>query len=180
MSLVDDESGISSKQVMNILIHSTNGEIVTQSEQKYHDASDRPPLQIIPIIQNLHSGEINENDSDILSYSAENVVDSLHKTVSESYTDLIFVKSEWNDAEIELSQIDSEIKKSKASIQKIMNQYGIVSSPVSAVIATLENEKSCVKSELNSNEQITKQRRNDLIHQIDGQKTEIKRSGTNL
>ncbi|GAB7015837.1 hypothetical protein JCM10550A_12050 [Methanogenium cariaci] len=101
-------------------------------------------------------------------------MDSLHKTVSESYTDLIFVKSEWNDAEIELSQIDSEIKKSKASIQKIMNQYGIVSSPVSAVIATLENEKSCVKSELNSNEQITKQRRNDLIHQIDGQKTEIK------
>ncbi len=174
LPLMDDKSGISSSQVMNILIYSTNGQTATLSEQKCPAVSDWQPSQIIPIILNSLSGDKTDIECDILSYSAENIVNSLHETINESHANLIAVKSEWDEAESEYSQLNLEIEKSNASVQKIMDQYGIVSGPVPVVIATLEKTKCNAKSELNSTEQTIKPRRNELIRQIEILNTEKK------
>lgn len=177
MNLVDDTSGISSKLVMDILRNATNSQTETQSEKNIPVVSERPPLYIIPLIQNSLSKEKTDIACDILSYSAESVVNSLHETINESHANMIAVKSGWVEAEKELFQLNSDIAISNAAIQKITNQYGIVTEPVPAAIAALEDKKSSVKNELNSDEQTTRQERNDLIRQIEALKSDKKELG---
>lgn len=174
MPLMGDQSGISSGDVMDILIHSTNEKTVAHSEQKPCCVSDCLSPGIIPIILNSLQEEKTDIDADILSYSAETVVDLLHKTINESHTNLFTDYSEREDAERELSEIDSEIVNAEISVQKIMNQYGMVNESVPTAIATLEKEKSNVINELNSAETSIRQRRDELICKIKDLKSEKK------
>ena len=174
LPLLDEKSDISSSQMMNILLHSTNDQTATLSEQKCPAVSDWQPLQIIPIILNSLQEEKTDIECDIFSYSAENIVNSLHEIINESHADFIAVTSEREDAESELSEIDSEIVNAEITVQKIMNQYGMVNESVPTAIATLEKEKSNARTELNSAETSIRQRRDELICKINDLKSEKK------
>jgi len=168
MPLVDENAGISYDRLMDILTASTFCETVSEPEPVRPEGSAQVSPDCAPvIIHSLSSGGLCPADGDVLSYSPKEVMDVLHSTIHESYAGLAAAKSEWDEAEDELARIDAEIENAKLSVQKLMNQYGIISGPVSAVVATMEAQKSDAKTRLNYDEQKTRQRRNRLNRQIE-------------